>query len=180
MKVMEARRRTPHLPSLSEKRLSLFEPGKYRLFGLLEFPQDRLPVLLRPDNRPTSIWFRAIQKSLMIAFHRIHIIHLLPPSIRPHAVLEPEGPQQFRNRQKHVAFCQVHAWADSSTRAVAIVVSLLPVAGCVFRREFFMISKALGNERGRVVVGLRVHVDAPRVDYNYGAFGQELAVDPVV
>lgn len=74
----------------------------------------------------------------------------------------------------------MHAWADSSTRAVAGMISLFTVAGRVIRGEFGVLSEAFGNERSGVGVVLRVHVHAPGVDYNYAAFGQEFAVDPVV
>ena len=74
----------------------------------------------------------------------------------------------------------MHTGADSTARAIAVVVPLLPVTRCVLWGELGVRSEAFRNEGVGVGVCLGVHVHAPGVYDDYGAFGEEFTVDPVV
>ena len=140
---------------------------------------DGLPNLFRSHQSFASVRLRAIQETLLVPLHRISLINSrLALLVR--WILEVKCPQQFRDAEEHVALGEVHARADATAGAVAVMVSALPVPGRVLRCKFLVRGIPLGDEGRGVFVGVRVHVHAPCVDDDYGAFGEEFPIDPVV
>lgn len=148
---------------------------------LVKFSQQRLSDHLRPHRDLALVILGTVQETLMIALIRRRINRHRSPII-PDLGLKPQRPQQLCNREEHVAFCQMDPGARAAPEAVAVVVPVLPVAahGDVLGRQELVVRVALGHEVGGGLPERVVHVHAPGVEDDDGAFGQELAVNVVV
>ena len=171
----------PHLipSSLTILPSTLRKLTKNLLPRLPKLPLNRLPDPLTPNDRLTPILLRAIQEPLMIPGDWVLVVPGRRP-VRADCVLEVERPQQLGDAEEHVALREVDARADAAAGAVAVVVAPLGVACRVLGRECGVRGIAVRVEGFRVLVADGIHVQAPRVEDHDGAFGQELAVDPVI